>query len=62
MSEEKTNRENHVPTGGIFLLFAGTVLLLQSLDVLPWSLWDTLWRFWPMLLIISGLQHTAQTL
>ena len=40
---------------GIFLLFIGTVLLLQSLDVIPWALWDTLWRFWPVLLIISGL-------
>jgi Na+-translocating ferredoxin:NAD+ oxidoreductase RnfD subunit len=55
VSEEKPPRENDIPTGGIFLLFAGIVLLLQSLDVLPWSLWDTLWRFWPVLLIISGL-------
>lgn len=55
MSEEKQVRRNDIPTGGIFLVFLGVVLLLQSLDVLPWSLWNTLWRFWPVLLIISGL-------
>lgn len=55
MAEEKPNRENLVPTGGIFLLFIGVVLLLQSLDVLPWALWDTLWRFWPAILIVTGL-------
>ena len=60
MSEEKQPRErqpreNRIPMSGIFLLFIGTVLLLQSLDVIPWALWDTLWRFWPVLLIISGL-------
>ncbi len=60
VSEERQARESHlrentIPTGGIFLVFIGVVLLLQSLNVLPWSLWNTLWRFWPVLLITSGL-------
>jgi energy-coupling factor transporter transmembrane protein EcfT len=41
--------------GGIVLLFLGIVFLLQALDVLPWGLWGTLWRFWPVLIIIIGL-------
>lgn len=55
ISEERQPRRNDIPTGGIFLVFIGTVLLLQSLDVLPWALWNTLWRFWPVLLITAGL-------
>lgn len=60
ISEERQPRErrpieNHIPMGGIFLVFIGVVLLLQSLDVLPWALWGSLWRFWPVLLITSGL-------
>jgi hypothetical protein len=60
VSDERKPRErqhwtNDIPAGGIFLLFLGTVLLLQTLDVLPWTLWNTLWRFWPVLLINSGL-------
>ena len=54
-ARERRPREHHVPTGGIFLVFLGIVLLLQSLDVMPWSIWNTLWRFWPVLLIITGL-------
>ena len=55
MSEERPDRSYEMPTGGIFLLLLGVVFLLQSLGVLPWSLWNTLWRFWPVVLIITGL-------
>jgi len=40
--------------GGLFL-FCGIVLLLQVSGVLPWSLWGSLWRFWPILIIVAGL-------
>ena len=39
----------------VFLIAVGTVLLLQALGVLSWGLWVTLWRFWPVLLILLGL-------
>jgi len=39
----------------IFLIVVGVLLLLQTLGVLPWDLWATLWRFWPVLLILLGL-------
>ena len=55
MSEEKRPREFFVPVWGIFLLCLGVVLLLQALNVLPWALWETLWRFWPVLIIVIGL-------
>ncbi|MFC1933041.1 LiaI-LiaF-like domain-containing protein [Chloroflexota bacterium] len=55
MPEEKQSGEHHIPLWGIFLLFLGIVFLLQSLNVLPWVLWETLWRFWPVLIIIGGL-------
>jgi len=44
-----------VPLWGLFLLFLGLTFLLQTLNVLPWGLWSTLWRFWPVLLINAGL-------
>ena len=55
MSEPKPQREHHIPVVGIFLLFLGIVFLLQTLNVLPWSLWGNLWRFWPVLIIVTGL-------
>ncbi|MFC2017501.1 LiaI-LiaF-like domain-containing protein [Chloroflexota bacterium] len=55
MSEKKPQRIVGVPIWGIFLLFLGIVFLLQTLEVLPWGLWGTLWRFWPALIIIIGL-------
>ncbi len=55
MTEGKQPREHNAPIWGIFLLFLGIVFLLQSLNVLPWTLWGTLWRFWPVLIIVTGL-------
>ncbi|HAZ31940.1 MAG TPA: hypothetical protein DCY61_04515 [Dehalococcoidia bacterium] len=55
MSETKSPKKHHVSIWGIILVFVGVVLLLQNFDVLPWGLWATLWRFWPALLILIGL-------
>jgi len=55
MSEKKPQRVLGVSIWGIFLLFLGIVFLLQTLNILPWGLWGTLWRFWPVLIIVIGL-------
>jgi hypothetical protein len=55
MAEQKKQTGRGVPVGGVFILFLGIVFLLQTLNVLPWGLWGTLWRFWPAILVIIGL-------
>jgi hypothetical protein len=39
----------------LFLVAIGIVLLLQTLGVLAWDLWATLWKFWPVFLVLLGL-------
>ncbi|MGY3054754.1 hypothetical protein ACVWYG_002963 [Pedobacter sp. UYEF25] len=39
---------------GILLLFIGAILLLQNFNVIHFY-WGNIWRFWPMLLIIFGV-------
>ena len=55
MPGEKLQRRAGVSIWGIFLLFLGIFFLLQTLNVLRWGLWGALWRFWPVLIIVSGL-------
>lgn len=55
MSEKKQQQSHGALIWGIILLFLGIVFLLQVLDVLPWGVWGTLWRFCPVLIIIIGL-------
>jgi len=55
MSEKEPQTVVGVPIWGIFLLFVGVFFLLQTLNILPWGLWEILWRFWPVLIIIIGL-------
>ncbi|MDD2630456.1 MAG: DUF5668 domain-containing protein [Limnochordia bacterium] len=40
--------------GGILLLFLGSILLLNNLGMLSWSIWSSLYRAWPALLILLG--------
>ena len=56
MAEEKRRHNNTGAfTWGIILVFIGILLLLQTFNILPWSLWGTLWRFWPAIIIIIGV-------
>ena len=55
MSERKPQPEYSIPVWGVFLLFLGIVFLLQTIGIIPWGLWATLWRFWPILIIAFGL-------
>lgn len=40
----------------VFLVAIGSVLLLNNLNIIPWSSWENLVKFWPMLLILWGLE------
>lgn len=55
MSEEVV-RERRFPLGAIVLIFLGTVLLFNNFNLLAWSVWDSIWRLWPLLLIVWGVQ------
>ena len=41
--------------GPLLLIAVGLLFLFNTLGVLPWSLWDTIWRLWPVVLILIGV-------
>ena len=41
--------------GPLLLILAGVVFLLNNVGVLPWSVWETLGRLWPLILIAIGI-------
>lgn len=54
--EERRPRHRYgLPLFPIIVIIVGVVLLLQTLGILSWGLWGYLWRFWPILIIIIGL-------
>lgn len=42
--------------GGIFLIFIGLILFLNTTGILMWSVWLVLIRFWPLFIVFAGLQ------
>jgi hypothetical protein len=42
--------------GPLILLGAGVLLLLNNLQMVPWSIWHDLWPYWPVLLMLLGLE------
>ncbi|MDO8688590.1 MAG: DUF5668 domain-containing protein [Dehalococcoidia bacterium] len=52
----RPHRRGFSVLGPAILIALGAVFLLNSLDIVPWSVWGTLWRFWPVILILLGVQ------
>ena len=56
-------RPDSIPRGGgrglilpILLIVVGSVLLLNNLGILSWSVWSTLAQLWPVILVLLGLE------
>ena len=58
MAIERTGHRPRPPSlfWPLLLITAGALFLLQNLGYLPWGFWGAIWRFWPVLLIIIGVQ------
>ena len=54
MKEHRGDR-GPFPLWGLILVALGVIFLLQNLGVLGWGVWGTLWRFWPVILLLIGL-------
>lgn len=48
-------RGRHI-VGPLILLGAGVILLLNNLQVVPWSIWREIWPYWPVLLVLLGVE------
>jgi hypothetical protein len=55
MSDDSKARRIGFPVGATILIVLGIVFLLNNLGYLPWGIWGALWRFWPVLLILIGV-------
>jgi hypothetical protein len=40
----------------ITFITVGSLLLLNNLNLLPRTIWSELWKFWPVILILLGIQ------
>lgn len=55
--EEARKEAAGSPFGAFLLITVGLILLLNNFGVLPWSIWNIIWRFWPVVIIIAGLEN-----
>lgn len=58
MTESKNNvrrDSSHHLTFPVLLICTGIVLLLNNSGVLPWEIWNVIFRFWPVILILAGI-------
>jgi hypothetical protein len=45
----------HHIAGPVFWISVGSIILLANLGIVQWDLWDLALRFWPLLIIVAGL-------
>lgn len=41
---------------GLIIIFLGLIFLLNNFGILSWNIWNELWKFWPVLIILLGLK------
>jgi len=41
---------------GLVILFIGTLFLLNNFGLVPWGVWNSLWKFWPVVVILIGIK------
>ena len=46
--------------GPLLLLAIGFILFFNNTGSLPWEIWGSLWHYWPLILILSGMQILAR--
>lgn len=52
----RESRPHRTPIlGPVLLILSGVLFLLNTLDIVDWSVWGQLWRLWPLVLIALGL-------
>jgi hypothetical protein len=56
MNDSKhTNRKRRSYFGPILLIIAGLLFLAHNLGFVPGEGWDLIWKLWPVLLIVAGI-------
>lgn len=50
------HRDSGSVVWGVLLLLSGIMLFFNTMNAVPWSVWDYILRFWPVLLIFVGVQ------
>ncbi len=58
--EEKRIQTRHSLFWPLMLIAFGVVLLMTNMNTLPGNLWDYVAKYWPVLFILSGLDHIYQ--
>ena len=54
VKQQRQDRRNSITTGVVFIVL-GALFLLNTLDILPYNIWEIILRSWPLLLILLGL-------
>jgi len=60
-SSPKSNSSHPDIVGAFLIISLGFVFLLNNLNLLPWNIWQTLLKFWPILLILKGIEFLVGT-
>jgi hypothetical protein len=50
------NKNGSNIVGALLLIFVGSLFLANNLGITSWSVWNDFWKFWPVVLILLGLQ------
>ncbi len=57
--KQKQASSNRGAAIAVILISLGILFLLHNLNIVPWNIWTTLWKFWPLVLVLIGIESLA---
>ena len=55
MANKSNGRDTSLAILAIILVIFGLAFLFKNFGLLPWGIWGTIWRLWPVLLVVLGI-------
>lgn len=50
-----SDKRDSRPIWGLVLLVIGAIFLFNNFGLLPWGVWSSVWRLWPLILIVIAI-------
>lgn len=52
----RRHHHSHSYLGPVIIIAVGILFLFSNFGIVPWTLWAQIWRLWPIILILIGIE------
>lgn len=55
MEDKKDNKLSGAFWFAVILIIMGSLMILNNFGIIEYGVWETIWKLWPLLLVVFGV-------